>query len=83
MEFGIICACLPCLKPFVKRYFPNLPFFDANFEQRVVSSFRISNRVAQFNTIDPQTDFVSAEANSTVLHPKPSRFSNEREKSMD
>jgi len=49
MNTGILCACLPCLNPFVKRYFPNLFLFKPEFEQRVEqSSLRLSNRVVQF-----------------------------------
>jgi len=84
MDFGIVCACLPCLKPLVKHYYPNLAFFDARVEQRVVSSFRFSNRVAHFNqpSVDhgcdgsgstwPAAEPGNAAASSNVLRPKPS-----------
>lgn len=32
MYTGIICACLPCLRPFTKHYFPDSFIFRANFE---------------------------------------------------
>ena len=35
---GIVCACLPCLKAFSKRFFPNLFVFNPAFEQRLSSS---------------------------------------------
>jgi len=78
MNFSIVCACLPCLKPLVKYYFPKLSIFDPHVEQRVVSSFRLSNRVAHFG--QPSTDdghnasgdTLPAGANSNVLRPKPS-----------
>lgn len=88
MNFGIICACLPCLKAFVKHYFPNLPFFDPSLEQRVEASFRFSNRVAHFGprSTDDDDDCVAGtstmptgsekvEADSHVLRPKPSDWS--------
>lgn len=92
IDFGIVCACLPCLKPLVKHYFPNLAFFDPQVEQRVVSSFRFSNRVAHFG--QPSTDegydgsgstWPAAEpgnaaaASSNVLRPKPSAGSGSSE----
>ncbi|KAK0729516.1 hypothetical protein B0H67DRAFT_638122 [Lasiosphaeris hirsuta] len=46
---GIICACLPCLKAFAKRYFPNLFLFDPEIEQRITGSFHISKRPARFS----------------------------------
>ncbi|KAK3385343.1 hypothetical protein B0H63DRAFT_181798 [Podospora didyma] len=42
MYTGIICACLPCLKAFVKRYFPNSFLFSPEFEERLTSSIHIS-----------------------------------------
>jgi len=77
-NFSIVCVCLPCLKPLVKYYFPKLSIFDPHVEQRVVSSFRLSNRVAHFG--QPSTDdghnasgdTLPAGANSNVLRPKPS-----------
>ncbi|GAB1317874.1 Satratoxin biosynthesis SC1 cluster protein 4 [Madurella fahalii] len=39
---GVICACLPCLKAFVKHFFPNLFLFNPTFEQRLTSSFMFS-----------------------------------------
>ncbi len=91
MDFGIVCACLPCLKPLVKRYFPNLAFFDPDVEQRVMSSFRFSNRVAHFgrrSTDDgddaysatlPTAEPGKAAAGSNVLRPKPSAGSGSSE----
>jgi len=79
MNFGIICACMPCLKPLVKHYFPNLAVFDPHVEQRVISSFRLSNRAAHFG--QPSTDdgydasgatTLPATAGSNVLRTKPS-----------
>jgi hypothetical protein len=35
---GVTCACLPLLKAFSKRFFPNLFVFDPAFEQRLSSS---------------------------------------------
>jgi hypothetical protein len=79
MNFGIICACLPCLKPLVKHYFPNLAVFDPRVEQRVISSFHLSNRAAHFG--QPSTDdgydasgatTLPAVGNSNVLRTKPS-----------
>ncbi|KAK4155678.1 hypothetical protein C8A00DRAFT_31521 [Chaetomidium leptoderma] len=40
---GIICACLPCLKAFSRRFFPNSFLFSPVFEQRVSSSFPFSS----------------------------------------
>jgi hypothetical protein len=40
---GIVCACLPCLKAFSKRFFPNLFLFSPSFQQRVSSSFPFSS----------------------------------------
>lgn len=37
MYTGIICACLPCLRPFTKHYFPNSFIFRPNFEDRLAS----------------------------------------------
>lgn len=37
MYTGIICACLPCLRPFAKHYIPNSFIFGANFEDRLAS----------------------------------------------
>ncbi|GAB1315631.1 hypothetical protein MFIFM68171_05841 [Madurella fahalii] len=50
MDFGIVCACLPCIKPLVKHYFPNMPFFDSPDLKvpHVTLSFRLSNRIAHF-----------------------------------
>ncbi|KAK3348984.1 hypothetical protein B0T25DRAFT_569643 [Lasiosphaeria hispida] len=48
MYVGIICACLPCLKAFAKRYFPNLFLFDPEIEQRI-TSFHVSKRQARFS----------------------------------
>ncbi|KAK4234792.1 hypothetical protein C8A03DRAFT_18371 [Achaetomium macrosporum] len=39
---GIVCACLPCLKAFSKRFFPTLFLFNPAFEQRVSESFPFS-----------------------------------------
>ncbi|KAK5651200.1 hypothetical protein OQA88_12707 [Cercophora sp. LCS_1] len=74
LQFGIICACLPCIKPFVKRYFPGLPFFDPQLEHRVVSSFRLSNRVAHFEQ-ESETKVPPSEDMSEVLRTKPSESS--------
>jgi hypothetical protein len=38
---GIICACLPSLRAFAKRYFPNLFVFNDDLEQRL-TSFQIT-----------------------------------------
>lgn len=56
MNFGIICACLPCLKALLKHYFPNLAFFDPNLEHRVLTSFRLSNRMAHFGARSADDD---------------------------
>lgn len=37
MYTGIICACLPCLRPFVRYFFPNLFIFSSRFERRLAS----------------------------------------------
>ncbi|KAK4448867.1 hypothetical protein QBC34DRAFT_406270 [Podospora aff. communis PSN243] len=79
MNFGIICACLPSLKPLLKHYFPKLVFFDPQVEQRVMSSFRLSNRAAHFDQ-PSTTDGVDASGDTTlptgaaskVLRTKPS-----------
>ncbi len=39
---GIICACLPSLKPFTKRFFPALFLFNPSFEQRLSSGLPFS-----------------------------------------
>ena len=82
MDFGIVCACLPCMKPFAKRYFPNLFFFDSEFEQRV-SSFRFSTRAAaaRFSRSGGREENGQAQLadGEKVLRPKPSRSSDEPE----
>jgi hypothetical protein len=80
MDFGIVCACLPCMKPFAKRYFPNLFFFDSEFEQRV-SSFRFSARAAaRFSRSGGREDGQAQLADGEkVLRPKPSRSFDEPE----
>ncbi|GAB1309803.1 Rhodopsin domain-containing protein [Madurella fahalii] len=55
MQFGITCACLPCLKPCFRQYFPALPFFDVRPEQSIISSFQLSSRVARFGRADRWT----------------------------
>ncbi|KAL1840772.1 hypothetical protein VTJ49DRAFT_7727 [Mycothermus thermophilus] len=40
MYIGIVCACLPCLKAFVRRFFPNSFLFSPGFNQRATSSLR-------------------------------------------
>jgi hypothetical protein len=65
MNFGIVCACLPSLKPLLKHYFPKLVFFNPQVEQRVVSSFRLSNRVAHFGQ-PSTTDGFDASGDATL-----------------
>ncbi|KAK3292997.1 uncharacterized protein B0H64DRAFT_327411 [Chaetomium fimeti] len=40
---GIICACLPCLKAFSKRFYPNLFLFAPDLDKRVAASFPFSS----------------------------------------
>jgi hypothetical protein len=56
MYIGIVCACLPCLKAFARRFFPNSFLFSPVFEQRVNSSLRFP---------------VSIRLNSTIARPDP------------
>ncbi|KAK0622773.1 hypothetical protein B0T14DRAFT_425653 [Immersiella caudata] len=86
MNFGIICACLPALRPFLKHYFPNLAFFDPQVEQRVVSSFRLSNRAAHFGRPSTTDGFDASDATTLptamgnkVLRTKPSAGSGSSE----
>ncbi|KAM7204683.1 hypothetical protein V8F20_003467 [Naviculisporaceae sp. PSN 640] len=37
MYTGIICACLPCLRPFTKHFFPNSFIFSSRLEHRLRS----------------------------------------------
>ncbi|KAM7193093.1 hypothetical protein V8F33_007965 [Rhypophila sp. PSN 637] len=37
MYTGIICACLPCLRPFTKHFFPNSFLFSTSLEHRLRS----------------------------------------------
>lgn len=37
MYTGIICACLPCLRAFVKHFFPDSFLFRETTEERVTS----------------------------------------------
>lgn len=47
MYVGIICACLPCLKPFTKRYFPNFSIFSSRLESRLSTSIHIASARVQ------------------------------------
>ncbi|EAQ83571.1 hypothetical protein CHGG_09975 [Chaetomium globosum CBS 148.51] len=40
---GLICACLPCLKAFYKRFYPNFFLFSLDLDQRVAASFSFSS----------------------------------------
>ncbi|KAM7221217.1 hypothetical protein V8F06_003392 [Rhypophila decipiens] len=41
LYFGILCACLPCLKPFTKRYFPGFSIFSDSLESRMSTSINV------------------------------------------
>ncbi|KAM7207889.1 hypothetical protein V8F20_001683 [Naviculisporaceae sp. PSN 640] len=48
---GILCACLPCLKPFTKRFFPGFSIFSDNLESRFSTSIDVfSERVRHART---------------------------------
>lgn len=48
---GILCACLPCLKPFTKRYFPGFSIFSNNLESRLSTTITaFSGRVRDITT---------------------------------
>ncbi|KAL2193798.1 hypothetical protein P885DRAFT_71812 [Corynascus similis CBS 632.67] len=36
---GLICACLPCLKAFVSRFYPSCFVFSPDFDKRIAASF--------------------------------------------
>ncbi|KAK4186947.1 hypothetical protein QBC35DRAFT_386072 [Podospora australis] len=60
-DVGLICACLPSLRAFTKRFFPNLFIFSPAFEERLTSTigpFSISLRPRQRQ--DPALDDESA-----------------------
>lgn len=51
LYFGILCACLPSLKPFTKRYFPGFSLFSDNLESHLSTSMDIvSQRVRNITT---------------------------------
>jgi len=87
MNFGIVCACLPAVKPLLKHYFPNIAIFDPNVERRLtmsMPSFRLSNRVARFGSqVDPSsiddTTSSTAARDGNMLRTKPSAGSGSSE----
>ncbi|KAK0721237.1 hypothetical protein B0T21DRAFT_386173 [Apiosordaria backusii] len=38
MDVGLVCACLPSLRAFCKRFFPNMFVFSAAFEERLTAT---------------------------------------------
>ncbi|KAK4177388.1 hypothetical protein QBC36DRAFT_211791 [Triangularia setosa] len=38
MDVGIVCACLPALRAFCKRFFPNMWVFSSAFEDRLTAT---------------------------------------------
>ncbi|KAK3312802.1 hypothetical protein B0H66DRAFT_380906 [Apodospora peruviana] len=43
MYVGILCACLPTMKPFMKRFFPSFFAFSSNLESRLSASLHIAS----------------------------------------
>lgn len=82
MYFGIICACLPCLKPFTKRYFPGFLIFSSNLESRLSTSIHVaSTRLANLTSFRRNARGGEGKPRSMsrigadILHSKPSHSS--------
>jgi hypothetical protein len=82
MYVGILCACLPCLRAFIKHYFPNLFVFDDAFEHRL-TSIRLSIPLTMFSGNRGNADAeqpagpsaATAPANESSQSGKESKFS--------
>jgi len=79
MYVGIICACLPCLKPFTKRYFPGFLVFTSNLESRMSTSIELASaRVANltsFGRSEQREQRSMSRVGADVLHSKASHSS--------
>lgn len=78
LYFGIICACLPCLKPFTKRYFPGFMIFSSNLESRLSTSIHVASaRVANLTSFgrSEREQRSMSRIGADVLHSKPSHSS--------
>ena len=78
MYVGIICACLPCLKPFTKRYFPGFLVFTSNLESRLSTSIELASaRVANLTSFgrSEREQRSMSRVGADVLHSKPSHSS--------
>ncbi|KAK4652873.1 hypothetical protein QC762_503260 [Podospora pseudocomata] len=69
MDIGIVCACLPSLRAFFRRFFPNMFVFSSAFEERLTATltFRRGRELSsqpnalQFRSTDPDNQSNSSQ----------------------